>query len=112
MTALPLSGCPLKRLEIHGGSTHSSYDAANLDSSLTATLEAQRSTTGNHSNLLLQSHLGIQRIVRISGCVFPFFFFYGWWSSNGISFLYNLQTSATHQTMKEKSWKVTSRPSV
>lgn len=102
MAALPLSGCPLKRLEIHGGSTHSTYDAANLDSSLTATLEAQRSTTGNHSNLLLQSHLGLRRIVRISGYVFPFFFLYGWWSSNGISFPYNLQISTKHQTVKEK----------
>jgi hypothetical protein len=74
MTALPLSGCPLKRLEIHGGSAHNSYDAAYLESSLTATLEAQRSTTENHSNLLLQSHLGLQRIVRICGC-FSFLLF-------------------------------------
>ncbi|KAL6904313.1 hypothetical protein GGI43DRAFT_400105 [Trichoderma evansii] len=62
MTALPLSGCPLKRLEIHGGPTCNTYDAASLESSLTATLEAQRSTTGSHGNLLLQSHLGLRRV--------------------------------------------------
>ncbi|KAL7925201.1 hypothetical protein ACQKWADRAFT_285347 [Trichoderma austrokoningii] len=65
MATLPLSGCPLKRLEIHGGPTHNTYDAASLDSSLTATLEAQRSTTRNHGNLLLQSHLGLRRIISI-----------------------------------------------
>lgn len=112
MTALSLSGCPLKRLEIHGGPTHSTYDANNLDSSLTATLEAQRSTTGNHSNLLLQSHLGLQRIVCISGYVFLFFFFYIWRSSDGISFLYNLQISTKRQPVKGKSQESTSRPSV
>jgi hypothetical protein len=57
----PLSGCPLERLEIHGGPTCNVYDAAHLESSLTATLEAQRST----NNLLLQSHLGLRRVVRI-----------------------------------------------
>ncbi|PTB39478.1 hypothetical protein M441DRAFT_28606 [Trichoderma asperellum CBS 433.97] len=62
MAAPPLSGCPLKRLEIHGGPTCNTYDAASLESSLTATLDAQRSTTGSHSNLLLQSHLGMRRV--------------------------------------------------
>ncbi|KAL9477292.1 hypothetical protein ACSS6W_007133 [Trichoderma asperelloides] len=62
MAASPLSGCPLKRLEIHGGPTCNTYDGASLESSLTATLDAQRSTTGSHSNLLLQSHLGMRRV--------------------------------------------------
>ncbi|KAL7793110.1 hypothetical protein V8C37DRAFT_379323 [Trichoderma ceciliae] len=64
-TPNPLSGCPLKRLEIHGGSICNIYDAAQLERSLTATLEAQRSIAGDNHNLLLQSHLGLKRVLSI-----------------------------------------------
>lgn len=64
----PLSGCPLRRLEIRQGSTCTVYDAIQLESSLTATLEARRSTPGNanQSDLMLQSHLGLHRLVRVA----------------------------------------------
>ncbi|KAL7819912.1 hypothetical protein V8C26DRAFT_419550 [Trichoderma gracile] len=63
----PLSGCPLHRLEIRQGSTCTVYDAIQLESSLTATLEARRSTpkNTNQSDLMLQSHLGLRRVLSI-----------------------------------------------
>ncbi|KAL7803640.1 hypothetical protein V8C44DRAFT_343737 [Trichoderma aethiopicum] len=63
----PLSGSPLRRLEIRHGSTCTVYDAIQLESSLTATLEARRSTPGiaNQSDLMLQSHLGLRRVLSI-----------------------------------------------
>ncbi|PTB66962.1 hypothetical protein BBK36DRAFT_1117698 [Trichoderma citrinoviride] len=63
----PLSGCPLHRLEIRDGSTGTVYDATQLESSLTATLEARRSLSGgtNKSDLMLQSHLGLSRVLSI-----------------------------------------------
>lgn len=59
----PLSGCPLRRLEIHDGSTSTVYDAAQLESCLTATLEARRAMAGDANDMMLQSHLGLQRVV-------------------------------------------------
>ncbi|KAL6873034.1 hypothetical protein J3F83DRAFT_760071 [Trichoderma novae-zelandiae] len=63
----PLSGCPLRRLEIRDGSTCTVYDAIQLESSLTATLEARRSRAAdeNKSDLMLQSHLGLSRVLSI-----------------------------------------------
>lgn len=66
----PLAGSPLKRLEIRNGSTCSIHDATQLESSLTATLEARRSTTGDKSDLLLQSHLGLKRVVSFIWSLF------------------------------------------
>ncbi|KAL6818516.1 hypothetical protein GGI42DRAFT_310136 [Trichoderma sp. SZMC 28013] len=61
----PLSGCPLRRLEIHDGSTSTVYDAAQLESCLTATLEARRAMAGDANDMMLQSHLGLQRVLSI-----------------------------------------------
>lgn len=61
----PLSGCPLRRLEIHDGSTSTVYDAAQLESCLTATLEARRTIAGDASDMMFQSHLGLQRVLSI-----------------------------------------------
>ncbi|KAL6800134.1 hypothetical protein J3E68DRAFT_264141 [Trichoderma sp. SZMC 28012] len=61
----PLSGCPLRRLEIHDGSTSTVYDAAQLESCLTATLEARRAIAGDTNDMMLQSHLGLQRVLSI-----------------------------------------------
>ncbi|KAL7946080.1 hypothetical protein V8C42DRAFT_322420 [Trichoderma barbatum] len=64
-TPTPLSGCPLRRLEIRDGSTCGVYDALQLESSLTATLEARRSLTGDKNDLVLQSHLGLKHVLSI-----------------------------------------------
>ncbi|KAL6816141.1 hypothetical protein V8C40DRAFT_254576 [Trichoderma camerunense] len=61
----PLSGCPLRRLEIHDGSTSTVYDAAQLESCLTATLEARRTIAGDANDMMFQSHLGLQRVLSI-----------------------------------------------
>ncbi|KAL7911939.1 hypothetical protein GGI35DRAFT_443996 [Trichoderma velutinum] len=61
----PLSGCPLRRLEIHDGSTSTVYDAGQLESCLTATLEARRALAGDANDMMLQSHLGLQRVLSI-----------------------------------------------
>ncbi|KAK4085262.1 uncharacterized protein Triagg1_252 [Trichoderma aggressivum f. europaeum] len=61
----PLSGCSLRRLEIHDGSTSTVYDATQLESCLTATLEARRAITGDANDMMLQSHLGLQRVLSI-----------------------------------------------
>ncbi|KAL7960307.1 hypothetical protein V8C34DRAFT_276822 [Trichoderma compactum] len=61
----PLSGCSLRRLEIHDGSTSTVYDAAQLESCLTATLEARRAIAGDANDMMLQSHLGLQRVLSI-----------------------------------------------
>ncbi|KAL6690070.1 hypothetical protein J3F84DRAFT_223228 [Trichoderma pleuroticola] len=61
----PLSGCPLRRLEIHDGSTSTVYDAAQQESCLTATLEARRAIAGDANDMMLQSHVGVKRVLSI-----------------------------------------------
>ncbi|KAL7933059.1 hypothetical protein V8C35DRAFT_281376 [Trichoderma chlorosporum] len=65
LSPTPLSGCPLRRLEIHDGSTCTVHDALQSDRALTATLEAQRSMGGDKNDLVLQSHSGITRVLSI-----------------------------------------------
>ncbi|UKZ79694.1 hypothetical protein TrVFT333_007454 [Trichoderma virens FT-333] len=64
LSPTPLSGCPLRILEIHG-STPTVYDAAQSELALTATLEARRSMTGDKNDLMLQAHLGLRRVLSI-----------------------------------------------
>ncbi|KAK5987866.1 hypothetical protein PT974_12001 [Cladobotryum mycophilum] len=60
----PLSGCPLKRLELHhDNSTSRVYDAAQMVAALTLTLEAQRSIYDDNNDLVLQVHCGLQRVL-------------------------------------------------
>jgi hypothetical protein len=60
--ATPVSLCPLKRVEVHDGSTRKSFDADSQGSPLMLSVEAQQSFDAANS-LVLLIQAGFQRLV-------------------------------------------------
>lgn len=59
----PVSGCPLKRLEVQDGVQSRVYDSTHFASALTLTLEGQRSVDAECDSLVLLVHSGPRRMV-------------------------------------------------
>ncbi|KAK0385280.1 hypothetical protein NLU13_7756 [Sarocladium strictum] len=70
--ATPVSLCPLKRVEVHDGSTKKTFDSISQSSTLMLSIEAQQSTDAVKP-LLLLVHSGSQRLlsVRLSDLLKP-----------------------------------------
>ncbi|PNY25462.1 Uncharacterized protein TCAP_04594 [Tolypocladium capitatum] len=61
----PVSGCPLKRLEVRDGVQSRVFDSTDFASALTLTLEGQRSVDAERDSLVLLVHSGPQRMLSI-----------------------------------------------
>ncbi|POR34421.1 Uncharacterized protein TPAR_05394 [Tolypocladium paradoxum] len=61
----PVSGCPLKRLEVQDGVQSRVYDSTHFASALTLTLEGQRSVDAECDSLVLLVHSGPRRMLSI-----------------------------------------------
>ncbi|KND88174.1 hypothetical protein TOPH_07192 [Tolypocladium ophioglossoides CBS 100239] len=61
----PVSGCPLKRLEVQDGVQSRVYDSTHFASALTLTLEGQRSVGAECDSFVLLVHIGPRRMLSI-----------------------------------------------